>query len=117
MQIGTAKTKTYWGLASVNNLNLMPHEVKEVVEVRAERLDEAVHEDVLLLKADVEGWEPQVGACCCREWVPARRARTHVYRWMQAVARHAKHVKSCTGGQRVTGPVWRVGRKWGWGGV
>jgi hypothetical protein len=26
-----------------------------------ERIDEVVAEEVLLLKADVEGWEPQVG--------------------------------------------------------
>jgi len=58
--MGVPHDQTYWGLASVDSQNLQHDEVKEEVVVEAERVDSWVKEDVLLLKADVEGYEPQV---------------------------------------------------------
>ena len=40
--IGVPRDGTYWGLASVDNLNLQPREVKSNATVPAERLDAAV---------------------------------------------------------------------------
>lgn len=59
---------TYWGLASVNALNLQPREIAGHVQAGRERLDAVVKEEVLLLKADVEGWEAQVGAGVVLMW-------------------------------------------------
>ena len=53
VSIGIPKDGQYWGLASVDNLNLQPERltVKEVIQVEARRLDEEMPSgDVLLLK-------------------------------------------------------------------
>ncbi|GAX82272.1 hypothetical protein CEUSTIGMA_g9701.t1 [Chlamydomonas eustigma] len=64
VNVGIPKDGTYWGLASVNNLNLMANEVKSIVSADVENLDKIVLDSVeplvLLLKVDVEGYEPQV---------------------------------------------------------
>ncbi|KAL6745128.1 S-adenosyl-L-methionine-dependent methyltransferase [Haematococcus lacustris] len=62
VRLGVPRNGTYWALASVEDLNLHPHEVDHSIRVRTERIDDVVaaHEAVLLLKVDVEGYEPQV---------------------------------------------------------
>ena len=55
VSIGIPKDGTYWGLASVDNMNLQPVHltVKNVIQAEAKRLDSEVPEsegDVLLLK-------------------------------------------------------------------
>ncbi|KAG1670446.1 hypothetical protein FOA52_010182 [Chlamydomonas sp. UWO 241] len=62
--IGVPKDGTYYGLASVDNLNLQPNEVARTITVKSERLDAVVKVEKIgrprLLKIDVEGYEPQV---------------------------------------------------------
>eukprot|EP00798_Chlamydomonas_sp_ICE-L_P025661 gene25661-11326_t len=62
VRVGIPKDGTYWGLASVDNLNLQPSEVIKEIDVPAERSDTAIPPgtNVLLLKIDVEGYEPAV---------------------------------------------------------
>ncbi|GFR47995.1 hypothetical protein Agub_g9819, partial [Astrephomene gubernaculifera] len=58
----------YWGLASVNGVNVMPKEVLGSVTVPATTLDrweewappDVLPQDLLLLKLDIEGWEAPV---------------------------------------------------------
>ena len=64
LPIGVPKDNTYWGLASTFSLNLHPHETERVEHVSAVRLDrhipEASRRSILLMKIDVEGYEPEV---------------------------------------------------------
>lgn len=61
LPIGVPKDKTYWGLASTFSLNLHPHETERIEHVPSVRLDRDVKAtDVILLKIDIEGYEPEV---------------------------------------------------------
>jgi len=53
-------SKGYWGTAGINGLNIdsnIPGAVLENVTAKSVTLGDAVNEEVLLLKVDVEGWE------------------------------------------------------------
>ncbi|GIL74023.1 hypothetical protein Vretimale_5047 [Volvox reticuliferus] len=59
---------SYWGLASIHGVNVMPREALETITVNATTLDrwelwappDAKPSDVILLKLDIEGWESHV---------------------------------------------------------
>ena len=53
-------TTGVWGTASVSGINQNPTGFHQKIPVTSERLDSVVKEDVLLLKLDVEGYEPFV---------------------------------------------------------
>mmetsp|Transcript_5374 Transcript_5374/g.11801 ORF Transcript_5374/g.11801 Transcript_5374/m.11801 type:complete len:538 (+) Transcript_5374:196-1809(+) len=59
LRIAVPKTGVL-GTASVEGQNLNPDNIGYWVEVSTETLDDVVDEDVLLMKVDVEGHEPQV---------------------------------------------------------
>ncbi|KXZ53120.1 hypothetical protein GPECTOR_7g1011 [Gonium pectorale] len=68
LQLRLPRDGVYWGLASVNGVNLMPNEVMGSITVNGTTLDswevwappDAKPADVLLLKMDLEGWEAPV---------------------------------------------------------
>jgi FkbM family methyltransferase len=53
-------TSGIWGTASVEGINRNPQGTYQKIQVVSERLDTVVKEDVLMMKLDVEGFEPYV---------------------------------------------------------
>ncbi|GAX77863.1 hypothetical protein CEUSTIGMA_g5305.t1 [Chlamydomonas eustigma] len=59
-QIMMVPTVGIWGTASVHGMNQFENQIPKEIKVQTERLDSVVVEDTLLLKVDVEGFEPFV---------------------------------------------------------
>ncbi|KAG2485238.1 hypothetical protein HYH03_016024 [Edaphochlamys debaryana] len=67
-RLALPKDGTYWGLASLDGINLFPQEIVANLTVNVTTLDRWAEwapkgfkpKDALLLKMDLEGWEPRV---------------------------------------------------------